>query len=235
MSTRNQSSADLQLRDNVLWQLDWDPAVDAAGIGVSAIDGTVTLTGYIDTYAGKLAAERAAKQIRGVRAVANEIEVRPMLERTDTDIAADVVHALRLHDHVPQTVQATVRRGYVLLSGRVDFRFQKQAAEDAVRHVRGVRHIDNHIEISAKSVARDARKHIVKALHHNAVVDADHIDVDVAGSIATLSGTTGSLAQREAAEWAVAQTPGITEVDNRLVVVNRALPDLPSQAVEGEW
>ena len=158
-----------------------------------------------------------------------------MLDRTDTDIAADVVHALRLHNHVPQTVQATVRRGHVILTGRVDFRFQKQAAEDAVRHVRGVRHIDNHIEIAAKSVARDARKHIVKALHHNAVVDADHIDVDVAGSISTLSGTTGSLAQREAAEWAVAQTPGITEVDNRLVVVNRTLPDLPSRAVEGEW
>jgi len=230
MSTRNQSNNDLQLRDNVQWQLEWDPAVDAAGVGVSALDATVTLTGYIDTYAGKLAAERAAKQVRGVRAVANEIEVRPMLDRTDTDIADDLVHALRVHSHVPESVQATVRHGHVLLGGRVDFRFQKQAAEEAVRHVRGVRHIDNHIEVSAKSVARDARKHIVKALHQNASVDAEHIDVAVTGSMVTLSGTTGSLAQREAAEWAAAQTPGITEVDNRLIVVNREISELADQA-----
>ena len=230
MSTRNQSNNDLQLRDNMQWQLEWDPAVDAAGVGVSALDATVTLTGYIDTYAGKLAAERAAKQVRGVRAVANEIEVRPMLDRTDTDIADDLVHALRVHSHVPESVQATVRHGHVLLGGRVDFRFQKQAAEEAVRHVRGVRHIDNHIEVSAKSVARDARKHIVKALHQNASVDAEHIDVAVTGSMVTLSGTTGSLAQREAAEWAAAQTPGITEVDNRLIVVNREISELADQA-----
>jgi osmotically-inducible protein OsmY len=225
MSTANLTTADMQIRESVSWQLDWDPAVDAAGIGVAAVDATVTLTGYIDTYAGKLAAERAAKQIRGVRAVANEIEVRPMLDRTDTDIANDVVNALRLHSHVPDAVQATVRHAHVVLTGRVDFRFQKQSAEEAIRHVRGIRHVDNHIAIAAKSMARDVRKHIVKALHQNAVVDADHIEVSVVGSLATLTGTTGSLPQREAAEWAAAQTPGVSEVDNRLVVVNRQLLD----------
>jgi osmotically-inducible protein OsmY len=234
MSTRNQSANDLQLRDNVLWQLEWDPAVDAAAIGVAAIDATVTLTGYVNTYAGKLAAERAAKQVRGVRAVANDIEVRPMLDRTDTDIADDVVYALRLHSNVPDSVQATVRRGYVVLGGRVDFRFQKEAAEEAIRHLRGVRHIDNHIEIAAKSVARDVRKHIVKALHQNAIVDADHIEVSVTGSMVTLTGSTGSLAQLEAAEWAAAQTPGIAEVENRLVVVNRDLSELASHAAGPE-
>jgi VCBS repeat-containing protein len=232
MSTENQSTADLELRDNVQWQIDSDPAVDASGIGVAAIDARVTLTGYVDTYAGKLAAERAAKQVRGVRAVANDIEVRPMLDRTDTDIADDVVHAMRLHSHVPESVQATVLHGHVVLGGRVDFRFQKDAAEAAVRHLRGVRQVHDHITVSAKGVTRDVRKHIVKALHQNAVVDAAHIEVRVTGSIATLSGTTGSLAEREAAEWAAAQTPGVTEVDNRLVVVNRHLSELAGYAVD---
>ncbi len=224
MSTLNMTTADMQLRDNVLWQLEWDQAVDAAGIGVAAADATVTLTGYINSYAGKLAAERAAKQIRGVRAVANEIQVRPMLERTDSDIADDVVYALRLNHYVPAAVQASVRHGHVVLTGKVDFRFQKDAAQDAVRHIRGLRHVDNHIEISAKGAARDVRKHIVKALHQNAAVEAEHIEVNIAGSVATLTGTVGSLVQRETAEQAAAQTPGITDVENRIVVVNRLLP-----------
>jgi osmotically-inducible protein OsmY len=224
MSTETLTTADMQLRDNVRWQLEWDPAVDAAGIGVTATDATVTLTGYIDSCAGKLAAERAAKQVRGVRAVANDIQVRPMLERTDSDIADDVVYALRLNGHVPETVQASVRHAHAVLTGLVDFRFQKDAAEDAVRHVRGLRHVDNHIEVSPKGAARDVRKHIVRALHQNAVVEADDIHVSVSGSVATLTGTVGSLVQREAVEWATAQTPGIAEVDNRIIVVTRSLP-----------
>src|SRR6188472_1132701 len=100
-------------------QLDWDPEVDGSAVGVAARNGTVTLTGFIDTYAGKLAAERVAKRVHGVRAVANDIEVRLRLERTDPDIAQDAARALQLHSAVPETVQAAVHNGHLTLTGRV--------------------------------------------------------------------------------------------------------------------
>src|SRR5262245_1538678 len=108
---------DTRIRDLVMRELEWDAAVDASAIGVAATDRTVTLTGYVDTYLCKLAAERAAKRVRGVRAVANDIEVRPKVGRTDADIARDVVRSLELRSAVPDNVQATVHHGYVTLTG----------------------------------------------------------------------------------------------------------------------
>src|SRR5262245_37157774 len=113
MATASLSDIDVRVRDAVVRQLDWDPEVDASAVGVAAKDGTVTLTGFIDNYRGKLAAERAAKRVRGVRGVANDIEVRLTLERADPDIAADVVRGLRLCLAVPETVQAVVHSGFV--------------------------------------------------------------------------------------------------------------------------
>jgi osmotically-inducible protein OsmY len=108
---------DTRIRDLVTRELEWDAAVDASAIGVAATARTVTLTGYVDTYLCKLAAERAAKRVRGVRAVANDIEVRPKVGRTDADIARDVVRSLELRSAVPDNVQATVHHGYVTLTG----------------------------------------------------------------------------------------------------------------------
>jgi osmotically-inducible protein OsmY len=122
-------------------QLDWDPEVDASAVGIAAKNGTVTLTGYINSYSGKLAAERAAKRVRGVRAVANDIEVRLKLARVDSDIAADVVHALELRSTIPDGVQAALHNGHVTLTGKVNWVFQKRDAEKAVRHIRGVRDV----------------------------------------------------------------------------------------------
>jgi osmotically-inducible protein OsmY len=192
--------------------------VDARAIGVTVHDGVVTLTGFIDSYVGKLAAERDAKHVRGVRAVANDIQVRPMIERTDTDIAVDVVTALRLTDMVPEAVQAAVHHGHVSLTGRVQWLFQRQAAERAVRHLRGVRGVANHIAVARPEVQHDVHRQIVKTLHRNADIDAGHIAVEVAGHTATLNGFVGSLQQRESAEWAAANTPGICEVVNHLTV-----------------
>src|SRR5512138_2945574 len=138
MSTATLSDADVRVRDGVLRQLEWDPQVEASAVGVAAKDGAVTLTGYVDSYSGKLAAERAAKRVRGVRGVANDIEVRLKLDRTDADVTADVVRALELHGTIPDTVQAAVHRGYVTLTGMADWMYQKHDAERAVRHVRGV-------------------------------------------------------------------------------------------------
>jgi osmotically-inducible protein OsmY len=218
MSTKEMTTADIKLRDNVLWQLGWDPEVDASGVGITARDATVTLTGSIDSYSGKLAAERAAKQVRGVRAVANDLEVKPGVGRTDTDIADDVAHALRVNQRVPSTVKAAVRYACVSLTGNVDWLYQKEAAESAVRHITGVRHVANYIEVSPKAVTRDAQKRIARALHQNAAVDARHITEDVHGHTATLSGTANSWSERELAGRAAAQAAGITGVDNRIDV-----------------
>jgi osmotically-inducible protein OsmY len=217
MSTIGLNDADLKLRNAVTRQLEWDPEVDAAAIGVAAKDGAVTLTGHIGSYAGKLAAERAAKRVRGVRGVANDIEVRLKLGRTDPDIIADVVRALELRSVAP-AVQAVVHDGHVTLTGKVEWLFQKRDAEKALRYVRGVRGVFNHIKASPRAAERDVRHRIVEALHRNANVDAGHIVVTVTGEKAILTGTAGTWLQRECAERAAADAPGIAQVDNQIVV-----------------
>jgi osmotically-inducible protein OsmY len=199
-------------------QLDWDPEVDASAVGVAATHGTVTLTGFIDTYSGKLAAERAAKRVHGVRAVANDIEVRLRLERTDADIAQDAARALELHSMVPDAVQAVVHDGHLTLTGKVDWLYQKESAESAVRHIRGVREVFSHITVAPGAGIRDVRRRIVKALHQDADVDARHITVTVSGDTATLTGTAATWLQRESAERAATYAPGIAHVDNRITV-----------------
>jgi osmotically-inducible protein OsmY len=152
VTTTGLSTVDVRARDAVLRQLEWDPQIDASAIGVTVQDGAVTLTGFIDSYSAKFAAERDAKRVRGVRAVANDIQVRPMLDRTDADIAADAVAALRVTETVPEAVQAAVHHCHVALTGRVQWLFQKRAAELAVRYVRGVRGVANHITVAPQDV-----------------------------------------------------------------------------------
>jgi len=217
VTTATLTDADVRVRDAVMRQLDWDPEVDASAVGVAAKNGTVTLTGFVDSYSGKLAAERAAKRVHGVRAVANDVEVRLRLERTDPDIAQDAARALELRSTIPD-VQAVVHNGQVTLTGKVDWLFQKQSAEDAVRHIRGVRSVLNHISVAPRAAVHDVRHRIVKALHQHADVDARHITVTVSGDTATLTGTVGTWLQRDSAERAAANAPGIAQVDNRIIV-----------------
>ena len=218
MATTTLSDADLTTRDAVIRQLDWEPEVDASGIGVSAKKGAVTLTGFIDTYAGKLAAERAAKRVRGVRAVANDIEVRLKVGRTDEDIARDAVRALDLWAAAPRTIQAAVHHGNITLTGKVGGLFHAQAAERAVRHVNGVRHVINHIEVAGGAVAKDVRHRITEALHRHADIDARHVAIDVDGSVVTLTGTVATWRQRDLAELAAGAAAGITQVKNQILV-----------------
>jgi osmotically-inducible protein OsmY len=212
------AETDVRLRDAVIRQLDWDPEVDAAAIGATVNEGVVTLTGYVDSYSGKLAVERSIQRVQGVRAVANEIEVRLPLKRTDDDIARDAAHALRLRHTVPGAVQALVRQGCVILVGEVSWPFQKRDAEKAVRHVRGVCSVLNHLRIAPRAAERDVRHRIVEALHRNADVDARHVTVTVSGDTATLTGTVSTWLQRTSAERAASDAPGIRHIDNRLVV-----------------
>jgi osmotically-inducible protein OsmY len=219
MATATLVSDDLRVRDAVMRQLEWDPEVDASEIGVAARDGAVTLTGYISSYAGKLAAERCAKRVRGVRAVANDIAVRLKLPRTDADIARDAAFALNLRESVPRTVKAAVHNGHVTLTGDVDWMFQRTQAENLVRHIPGVVGVMNHIEVVPKLGVRDIQKRIVHALHLSADVNAKQVEVKVDGDVVTLSGTVGSWLQREAAERAAGSAPGIRRVDNRITIV----------------
>lgn len=218
MSTATLTRHDVRVRDAVMRQLEWDPQVDASAVGVAAKEGTVTLTGYVDTYSGKLAAERAAKRVAGVRAVANDIDVRLKLDRTDPDIAADAAKALELRSTIPEGVQAIVHNAHVTLTGHATWLFQKQSAERAVSHIRGVRSVLNHITVRTQPVARDVKRLIVKALHDHANVDARHISVGVTGSQVTLTGTAGSWLQRDAAERAAENAPGVATVDNQIVI-----------------
>jgi osmotically-inducible protein OsmY len=218
MSTATLTDTDVRMRDAVLHQLEWDPRVDASGVGVTAKAGVVTLTGFIDSYAGKLAAERSAKQVRGVRAVANDIEVRLKLPRTDTEIAHDVVRALEARITIPEGVKAAVHGGHVTLTGRVDWLYQSREAEKTVRHIRGVRHVNNRLTVAPRAVERDVRERIVQALQRNANVDARQITVQLSGDKVTLTGTVGNWLQRECAERAAADAPGVTDVENRLAV-----------------
>jgi osmotically-inducible protein OsmY len=229
MATAGLTDTDVRVRDAVLRQLEWDPEVDATAIGIAARNGTVTLTGFIDSYAGKLAAERAAKRVKGVRAVADDIEVRLKIERTDADIAADVVRALELRSSVPSTVQATVRSGHVTLTGRVAWPYQKREAEKAIRYIRGIRHVANHITLDARGLERDVRHRIVEALHRNANLDADHMAVTVTGDTAILTGTVRSWLQRESAERAAADAPGIVHIDNQIVVEPPSMDAVPDE------
>jgi osmotically-inducible protein OsmY len=230
MMTTTCVSEDLRVRNAVMRQLEWDPEIDASDIGVTARDGAVTLTGLIDSYSGKLAAERCATRVRGVRAVANDIGVRPKLPRTDSDLAHDAAFALTLRDTVPRTVKATVHNGHITLSGGVDWLFQKTQAESLVRHIPGVVGVFNHIDVLPRAAARDIQKRIVHALHRSADVNARQVVVNVDDSTAILTGTVGSWLQREAAEQAAGSAAGITRVDNRITIVPAlALEDLPDE------
>jgi osmotically-inducible protein OsmY len=218
MPTATMTDKDQRRRDAVVQQLEWDPAIDASGIGVTAHGGAITLTGFIDTYAGKLAAERAAKRVHGVRAVANELAVRLAAGRGDIDIAADAATMLKLHHEVPDSVQAAIHHGHVTLTGTVDWHYQRVQAEKAVRHIRGVRHVADRITVVPRAPARELRRHIAQALHRNATLDARRIEITVTGSVAHLRGTATSWQQRDAAERAAYDAPGISLVDNQIIV-----------------
>ena len=218
MSTATLTDKDMRLRDAVLHQLEWDPAVEASGIGVTARGGAITLTGSIDSYAGKLAAERACKRIHGVRAVANDLDVKLIAGRSDADIASDAATMLRLHNEVPESVQVAVHHGHLTLTGTVAWHYQRMQAEKAVRSIRGVRHLTDRISMVPRAAGHDMHRRITEALHRNATLDAKHIAVTVTGSVVHLKGVATSWLQRNAAERAAYDAPGITMVDNQIVV-----------------
>ena len=212
------------IQQDVLDELAWDSSLDAAGIGVAITDGAVTLSGHVRSYAEKRAAEKAAKRIRGVQAVANDLEVRlpSSMQRDDTDIAAAVAAAMKWNVSVPQTVTATVQRGWVTLEGEVDWNFQLHAAERAIRDIQGVRGITNSIRLRARAQPEQVKAQIQKAFHRSAQIDADHVKVAIVDGRVTLTGTVRSWSELNEAEHAARTAPGVREVVNDLHVASFA-------------
>lgn len=213
-----------KLQHDVQEELEWEPSIDAAHIGVAATQpGVVTLTGTVATYVEKISAERAAKRVTGVRAVANDIEVRPVgsMKRTDTDLAQGVLRALEWDIAVPdEKIKARVYDGWVTLEGEVALQFQRAAAESTVRRLSGVRGVTNQIRLQVGPPVQPAevKDRIEAALRRSAEIDARGIQVDAKDSMITLRGKVRTWAERDEAERAAWGAPGVLAVKDELTV-----------------
>ena len=219
MTTATIAHTDQEIQTDVLAELRWDHSVQANEIGVAVKDGVVTLTGTVDTYLKKWKAEEAAHRVTGVTAVANDITVRTIGERTDADIAAAAVHALRWNASIPaDKIQVTVDKGWVSLKGEVEWQYQKEEAGRAVRPLWGVKALSNLIVVKPHASPTDLKKKIEAALVRSAEVDASNITVEVQGSKAILKGKVRSWAEKQEAERTAWLAPGITSVDSQIKV-----------------
>jgi osmotically-inducible protein OsmY len=210
------------LRQEVLDELDYEPSVNSTNIGVAVASGIVTLTGHVSSYAEKIAAEAAVRRVRGVKAIAQEIEVRyPSDKKTaDDQIAKRAVDILEWNAVVPKgAVQPTVRDGWVTLTGQTEWQFQRAAAESAVRKLSGVAGVINNIAIKARAQPADIKLRIEKALKRNAEVEARDIGIYVLdGGAVKLEGAVHSLEERRMVESAVWSAPGVRTVDDRISI-----------------
>lgn len=214
-------SADIELQKKILDELAWEPAVHAAHIGVAVRDGVATLTGHVESYGEKLIAERVAKRVKGVRALVQEIDVKlpSSHQRLDEDIAASALAVLQWHTGLPANrIQVQVENGEVTLTGEVDWRHQKEAAERDIRHIMGMRSITNRISIKPSVPPTEIKHKIEEAFKRNANLEAAHITVSATGGAVTLSGHVKTWYEREMAEQAAWSAPGVTTVADHLDV-----------------
>lgn len=212
---------DEDIQRDVLEELKWDTRVQVNEIGVVAKDGVVTLTGWVDSYMKKLAAEAAAHRVHGVKAVANDIEVRlpGSAERTDADLAKATLDALSWDAGIPaDKIDVTVSRGWVTLKGEVEYGFQRKEAERAVQRLSGVKGVTNLITVKLRPLPTDLKQKIEQELIRNAETDAKNITVEVQGSKVILRGMVRSYAERQAAEDAAWFASGVTDVENHIIV-----------------
>jgi osmotically-inducible protein OsmY len=213
--------SDSEIERDVREELQWHPDLDAIDIAVSVKNGVVALTGFVSSYTDKYEAEVAAKRVAGVVGVANDLEVRmPSVDqRPDPDIARDAVAAIKSQLPVSwENIKVVVKNGWITLEGQAEWQYQRQTAENAVRRIKGVKGVSNMIRLRPRAQPSEIKRKIQDAFRRSAEVDADHITVETNGSEVILKGTVRSWVEREEAERVAWSAPGVTMVDDRIVV-----------------
>jgi osmotically-inducible protein OsmY len=212
---------DSEIKKDVEDELRWDPDIDATDIAVAVHNSVVTLTGFVRSYMQKTQAERDAKRVAGVLGVANDIEVRlPYInKRPDPEIARDAIQKVQSElPYSSQFIKVTVKDGQLTLEGALEWNYQRDRAEKAVRTVRGVVGVTNNITLRPRVAASDVKRQIEEALKRSAELDANRITVETSGSKVTLKGTVRSWAERTEAERAAWQAPGVTTVEDQISI-----------------
>jgi osmotically-inducible protein OsmY len=214
-------SGDMQLKQHVEDELSWEPSLDATAIGVTVKGAIVTISGHVTTFTEKQAAEKAVLRIRGVRALANELEVKLPTDsnRTDEDIARAAVSIFTWHPSIPKDrIKIQVSHGLVTLEGTVDWHYQRTAAELAVEDLMGVKGVNDRITVIAAPASAEVKSQIEAALRRNAEVDASRIGVAIQGNTVILTGTVASMSEKIAAEQAAWKSWGVGWVENAIKV-----------------
>jgi osmotically-inducible protein OsmY len=212
---------DSDIKRDVEVELRLDPVLGEADVAVAVKDGVVTLTGFVQNYVKKVHAEAAAKRVRGVVGVANDIEVRlpEVDQRPDPEIARDIVEAIRAElPYSAEHIKATVRDGWVTLEGTVEWNYQRERAKAAARRVKGVKGVTNSIRLESRASPAEIERKIEEAFRRSAEVDASRITVETEGGVVRLRGTVRSWAELQEAERVAWAAPGVTKVENLLMV-----------------
>jgi osmotically-inducible protein OsmY len=213
--------SDSEIERDVKEELKWDPNLDATDIAASVGKGVVTLAGFVKSYLDRYEAELAAKRVAGVVGVANDLEVRiPSVdERPDPDIARDAVAALKTQlPFSSENIKVVIKNGWVSLEGQVEWQYQKHTAESAVRRIKGVKGVTNSIVLKPRAAPSEIKNKITEAFKRNAEVDANRIQVEADGSQVVLKGSVRSWIEREEAERVAWSAPGVTKVEDRIIV-----------------
>jgi osmotically-inducible protein OsmY len=213
--------SDHEIELDVKDELQWDPNLGPTDIAISVKNGVVTLAGFVRNYSDKYEAESAAKRVAGVLGVANDIEVRmPSVdERPDPEIARDAVAAIKSQLPISsEHIKVVVKNGWVTLEGKVEWQYQKNTAENAVRRIKGVKGVSNLIQLKPRAQPSEIKRKIQEAFRRNAEINANRITVEANGSEVILKGAVRSWIEREEAERAAWAAPGVTKVEDRIVV-----------------